>query len=226
MTWPDDYIDKVICGDCLEVMKGIPDGAVDVIITDPVWPNCNVVMAGSDDAYRLFGRAVQEFRRITKPLVIHLGCDSDPRFLSAVPDSFPFVRTCWLRRTPPTYKGNILYGADVAYVFGDGALPGDGSRLLPGECDSSSQGHRDDWNTHPCPRKETHVQWLVAKFSRPGWLILDPFAGSGTTLSAARGTRHFIGIEIEPNYCEIARARLRQEELFAEPDNSNKGEAK
>ena len=35
MKWPDDYINKVICGDCLEVMKGIPDGAVDCVVTDP-----------------------------------------------------------------------------------------------------------------------------------------------------------------------------------------------
>ena len=35
MNWPDDYINKIICGDCLEVMKGIPDGAVDLVVTDP-----------------------------------------------------------------------------------------------------------------------------------------------------------------------------------------------
>ena len=35
MQWPDDYINKVICGDCLEVMKGIPDGSVDLIFTSP-----------------------------------------------------------------------------------------------------------------------------------------------------------------------------------------------
>ena len=35
MKWPDDYIDKIICGDCLEVMQGIPDGAVDLVVTDP-----------------------------------------------------------------------------------------------------------------------------------------------------------------------------------------------
>ena len=37
MNWPDDYINKVICGDCLEVMKDIPDGAVDLVVTDPEW---------------------------------------------------------------------------------------------------------------------------------------------------------------------------------------------
>ena len=35
MNWPDDYINKVICGDCLDVMRSIPDGAVDLVLTDP-----------------------------------------------------------------------------------------------------------------------------------------------------------------------------------------------
>ena len=35
MTFPDDYLNKVLCGDCLEVMKGIPDKSVDLVLTDP-----------------------------------------------------------------------------------------------------------------------------------------------------------------------------------------------
>ena len=35
MVYPNDFINKVICGDCLEVMKDIPDKSVDLILTDP-----------------------------------------------------------------------------------------------------------------------------------------------------------------------------------------------
>jgi len=35
MNWPDDYLNKTICGDCRKVMRGIPDGSVDLILTDP-----------------------------------------------------------------------------------------------------------------------------------------------------------------------------------------------
>lgn len=35
MNYPEDYINKIIQGDCLEVMKGIPDNSVDLVVTDP-----------------------------------------------------------------------------------------------------------------------------------------------------------------------------------------------
>jgi DNA modification methylase len=35
VKWPDDFINKVICGDCMEVMKEIPDGYVSLTLTDP-----------------------------------------------------------------------------------------------------------------------------------------------------------------------------------------------
>lgn len=35
MKWPEDFIDQIICGDCLEVMKGFPNDCIDTIITDP-----------------------------------------------------------------------------------------------------------------------------------------------------------------------------------------------
>jgi DNA modification methylase len=51
--------------------------------------------------------------------------------------------------------------------------------------------------------------------SKESDLILDPFLGSGTTAVAAKQLkRNFIGIEISPKYCEIARGRLRQELLL------------
>ena len=35
MVYPDDFIDQIICGDCLDVMKDIPDKAVDLVLTNP-----------------------------------------------------------------------------------------------------------------------------------------------------------------------------------------------
>ena len=39
LTYPDDFINKIICGDCLEVMKQIPDKLIDLVLTDPPYPD-------------------------------------------------------------------------------------------------------------------------------------------------------------------------------------------
>ena len=65
---------------------------------------------------------------------------------------------------------------------------------------------------HPCAKPEGWMRWIVSLVSREGELVLDPFAGSGTTLRAAKDLgRRAIGIEIEERYCEIAARRCAQE---------------
>ncbi len=54
--------------------------------------------------------------------------------------------------------------------------------------------------------------WFIKLFTKPGQLVLDPFIGSGTTAVACRQLgRHFIGMDINAEYCELARQRLRGE---------------
>lgn len=69
-------------------------------------------------------------------------------------------------------------------------------------------------NGHPCPKPVQWMRWLIDLASLPGETILDPFAGSGTTLRAAKDLgRRAIGIEIDPTYCAIAVRELSQEAL-------------
>jgi site-specific DNA-methyltransferase (adenine-specific) len=64
---------------------------------------------------------------------------------------------------------------------------------------------------HPCEKPQSMLRHMVTASSRPGELILDPFAGSGSTLLAAAGEgRRAIGIEKDERWCEHAANRLSQ----------------
>ena len=64
---------------------------------------------------------------------------------------------------------------------------------------------------HPCPRPLDTMRQIVAIATPPQGVVIDPFAGSGTTLRAAKDQGlKAIGIEIEERYCEIAASRCSQ----------------
>lgn len=65
---------------------------------------------------------------------------------------------------------------------------------------------------HPTQKPEYLLENIILAASKQGDLILDPFMGSGTTcLVAKKNGRLSIGIEIEKEYCEIARNRILEE---------------
>ena len=73
----------------------------------------------------------------------------------------------------------------------------------------------DERMGHPTPKPLALMRFIVDISARPGSTILDPFAGSGTTLVAAKlEGRKAVGIEINERYCEIAASRLAQGVLF------------
>lgn len=68
---------------------------------------------------------------------------------------------------------------------------------------------------HPCEKPTSMLTHMIEATSRPGDLILDPFAGSGSTLRAAKDEgRRAIGIEKEERYCRLIANRLSQDTLF------------
>ncbi len=191
-------------------------------MTDPVWPN-SVFPEVSDPqgaATEVIGLA-----RVDR-VVVQMGCDSDPRFLEAVPKVYRFLRVCWLEYASCSHKGRLLYTGDVAYVFGSVPRSRPGARVLPGRIISTRPDFRRGTGRrhktlrrgayyralpHPCPRHLQHVQWLVKWFG--GASVLDPFAGLGTTLLAARAC----GVRAVECFCDRAVKRLRgvpvQEEI-------------
>ena len=80
---------------------------------------------------------------------------------------------------------------------------------LKGRADGSLGKQTFNRNTHPTVKPTDLMAWLVRLVTPPGGIVLDPFAGSGSTLVAAkREGFQYIGIEREAEYVEIAKARV------------------
>lgn len=209
----------IYCGDAREIF---PQVSAESIITDPVWPNSAFpdVVDPQGLLADVLSLACPEMKRV----VIHLGCNSDPRFLAAVPARFRFFRSCWLEMACPNYIGRLLYTADVAYAFGEPPPSRPGAHVIPGRivATKNDKGFARGYGRnkvatelavaslpHPTPRKPQHVRWLVKYFG--GASVCDPFMGSGTTAAACHELQvPYIGIEREERFCEIAVSRLAQ----------------
>lgn len=208
-------------GDCREILPQL--GPAETVITDPVWPNGKADLIGSEDPVGLFQEMIAALPEADR-FVVQLGCDTDPRFLSVIPQAWLFLRVIWLRYANPSYKGRLLLSSDVAYAFGKWPRSIAGRRVIGGEHTSTRPDkmfirhvdrHKKATSTgirqlpHPTARRYEHVRFLISQFSEQR--VLDPFMGSGTTAVAAKNlNRKFVGIEIKEEYCELAVKRLSQ----------------
>jgi DNA modification methylase len=77
---------------------------------------------------------------------------------------------------------------------------------------------------HPCQMPEAVLERIIRVATNPGSLVIDPFAGSGTTLAVAKKLgRKFLGVELSDVYADGVRKRLQQIE-FAETRKARKRE--
>lgn len=197
----------LLLGDAREIVATLP--WVDAVITDPVWPNCKGdLLPGCSDPFVLLRTVLEQTK--ARCVVIVLRYDSDPRFLAAVPERWPFFRLQVLRYVIPGYNGRKLGGQEFAYCFGDPVPSKPGRRVIPGE---GPVVNVTPSNGHPSPRSVDHFRWLVNWWTEAGETVLDPFMGSGTTGKACvEMGRKFIGIEISPDYYQIALSEIERSE--------------
>jgi predicted RNA methylase len=191
------YLNRIICGDCLEIMKELPDKCVDLVLTDPPY-GCG--KADWDDE---FPRAwYSEAKRVAPIIVIITGSSGLKDSVALAGDDFIDVISA--RNMNGMTRGPIGFGNWLAAVIACGK-----PEMGPNAFDFVVKG---EMPSHPSPKPIQYMKKLVKRITRPEQLILDPFLGSGTTaVAAAQLGRKFIGIEISPEYCRIAKERLRKE---------------
>ncbi len=188
-------IDTVICGDCLEVMRGMDDNSVDLVLTDPPYPDYHAEIYGFNEAKP----AIEYLANIPCKQLIFWSAKEPP-----LRDDYTAVHI-WDKRTGcgSMYERIFEYGGGKNYkVY---------RHYFINSTVAASFG-RDVYTGHPSQKPIKLICELIEEYSKEGDTILDPFFGSGTTgVAAVRMGRHFIGIEISPNYCKIAEKRIQEE---------------
>ena len=117
-------------------------------------------------------------------------------------------------------SGTVRAGAEANNGYGDS---GGASRFFYIAKTSTAERNSGGANNHPTVKPLALMRWLCRLITPPGGVVLDPFAGSGSTgIAALQEGFRFLGIERDEAYARIARARLEaavaepaQPELFA-----------
>ena len=224
MNWPDDFINKIIQGDCLEVMKSLPDKCIDLVLTDPTYSTPTITSFGRKKVFNLGDLSIQEFyfrsikdefERILKPDGrVFIFCDDKyyPILFGVFYEWEHKNLVIWdkgrIGMGNPFRKQHelIFYLNRETYEYKKSAGITHYPTILKYKQDSDK--------VHGAQKPLQLVKDLITGFSEEEQVIFDPFLGSGTTAIAAKQLgRNYIGIEISEKYCKIAEDRLRQEVL-------------
>jgi site-specific DNA-methyltransferase (adenine-specific) len=237
-------LDTVICGDCLEVMRDMPDNSVDLVLTDPPYgiTQCSWDSMADTKLWPFLSKL-----KSRGSLVLTCSQPFTSLLVSANIDYFKYdmvwdkgnvsgflnARKMPLREHEDVLVfakekiGNFTYNPQIT----QGAMQKKGGKFkkhtelygkykpaltmndtyYPTTLIYTGTVFRND-NVHPTQKPVALMEYLIKTYSNEGDTILDPFFGSGTTgVAAVRMGRHFIGIEINPDYCKIAEKRIKDE---------------
>jgi len=238
MKWPDDFLNKIICGDCLEVMKHIPDNSIDLAVTSPPYNLKNSTGNGMKD-----GRGGKWSKAALLNGYSHHN-DSMPH------DKYvEWQRACltemfrMLKNTGAIFynhkwrvqggllqdRQDIVSGFPVRQIIiwrRNGGINFNKGYFLPtyeviymiAKKDfilaPKSNAYGDVWEFGQELNNQHPAPFPIDLIDRiigstHAEIVLDPFMGSGTTAVAAKRLgRQYIGIEISPEYCALAEQRI------------------
>ena len=199
MKYPEDFINKIIQGNCLEVMKDIPDKSIDLVLTDPPYG------LGIDGQKESFSKNLKHNRKKHE----FMGWDNNIPSKEYFDEIFRISKNqiIWggnyfVERLNDGHKGWLVWDkgqhgltmsdGELAYTSFDKPL-----RIFT----YNRVELLKDGAWHPTMKPLILMKWCVELFSNEEQIILDPFLGSGTTAVACKHLkRNFIGIEIFPKY--------------------------
>ena len=208
---PNNFIDEIICGNCIELIKEIPDRSIDAVITDPPY-GLNKYGVKNDTDLGLYYYILPECFRALKDDSFFVTFFSTKYLPLAFENNpFTFLWQVVLYCPEGSVRSPIGFTKFMScLVFKKGKpklqrLNKDIFVDTPGKMVEPDEGYID----HPTPKPKTFVKELLKMFTAEGDIVLDPFVGSGSTaLACQQLNRHFIGFEIEERYCKIAKSRL------------------
>lgn len=200
----ENYLNKIIQGDCLEVMKGIPDKSVDLIITDPPYGMNFQSNYRKEKHKKIIGddrfpvEIIEEFKRISRR-GIYIFCRWDNLYQLPKPKSvIAWVKNNWSMGDLKHEHGR-MWEAIAFYNMENHEF----IKRIPDVIIANRTGNK----LHPTQKPIDLIEKIIN--CNVGDIILDPFAGSGTTGVACKNTgRNYILIEQEPEYVEICKKRL------------------
>ena len=206
------YLDRVILGDCIELMRDLPDGCADLIVTDPPYVAHYRDRQGrrivNDDNARWIYPAFYEAFRLLKNdafCVSFYGWNRVDKFLSAWRECGfkPVGHFVWVK----TYSSSVGFTKmwhECAYLLAKGR-PANPANPPPDVLPWKYSGNK----FHPTQKPVSALAPLIQTYSEKGDVVLDPFGGSGSTAVAARlHDRHFILFEKDQHYFALAKTRL------------------
>jgi site-specific DNA-methyltransferase (adenine-specific) len=209
---------NLIQGDCLEVLKQLPDKSIDLILTDPPY---NIDFKPQRGTFgKILNDSMQwdKFEEFMQPIMNELyrvlKDDSIAFFFTGFSSSSAFYK--YAIQAGFTVKHKLIW---VKNNFGIGYYVRPqheeiwfcfkGKPPLPKKAISSvilaNKVNGIDLE-HSCQKPVPLLEHLLKPFSKEGDLILDPFMGSGTTGEASlKNQRRFIGVELEGSYFETIK---------------------
>lgn len=207
-----DTYNRVLERDCTKLLRALPPETVDLVVTDPPYfvryqDRTGRTIANDEDPVSVLD-AFTDIYRLLKPntfCISFYGWNRADAFVRAWRQAGlqPVGHLVW-HKGYASSTGFLRARHEQAYLLAKGrpAKPSDAlDDVRPWKYTGNVR--------HPTEKDVSILRPLIECFSKPGDLVMDPFAGSGSTLvAAAMASRRYLGVELERRYCELARERL------------------